>query len=162
MEGVTDALNATAVSTSVGGSPPGSSTAAGAPGPLYERTPFPTTRLEEWRYTNLKKLLKLDAWPSRPGGSPGARRPRRAPADEPFDPASAPAALVAAMEADREAAGHVVEIDGRVVHVDLDPSLAKRRHPHLAPARGGGAPRAPGGAPGHPMPSPRTGGSSRR
>jgi Fe-S cluster assembly protein SufD len=126
MEGVTEALNATAVEYVGRGEPAWLLDRRRGAWSLYERTPVPTTRLEEWRYTNLKKLLKLDdlAFEARGIDQALAGTPE-GPGTEPFDPASAPAALVAAMEEDRAAAGHVVELDGRVVHVDLDPSLAE-------------------------------------
>ncbi|MSR22109.1 MAG: Fe-S cluster assembly protein SufD [Gemmatimonadetes bacterium] len=74
---------------------------------VYERTPMPTTRLEEWRYTDLRRKLKLDRlkllpWQSRK-----------------FEASRAPVALVAAMAADEAASGHVIEIDGAVAQVDL-------------------------------------------
>jgi Fe-S cluster assembly protein SufD len=119
-EGVTDALNLDAVRRVSAGEPTWLSERRLAAWDAYERTPLPTTRLEEWRYTNLRKLLKLDAMGHDGVTLEAATAPVR------FDPASAPAGLRAAMEEDREAAGHVVELDGRVVHVDLDPKLAQR------------------------------------
>lgn len=76
---------------------------------VYENTPMPTTRLEDWRYTNLRRLLDLDEMVLAEVASKAA---------------ALPDAVVAAMEADREASGHVVEVDGRIVHTDLDPELA--------------------------------------
>ena len=79
---------------------------------IYEQTPMPTTRLEEWRYTDLTKKLDL-------GGL------RRSQAEAvPDDPEAWPASLRATMEEDREASGHVVVIDGHVAHTDIDPGLA--------------------------------------
>ena len=78
---------------------------------VYERTPVPTTKLEEWRYTDLKKKLNLDAlaWPE---------------VTECADDFGAcPDGLQVAMKADRAAAGHVWEIDGIVFHIDLDETL---------------------------------------
>ena len=80
----------------------------------FEATPMPTTRLEEWRYTNLGAKLDLDALGD------------VADHDPPTDPAQWPARLRQAMDEDREAAGHIVLIDGHVVHVDIDPGLAER------------------------------------
>jgi Fe-S cluster assembly protein SufD len=98
---------------------------------VYERTPMPTTRLEEWRYTDLSE--KLDLSVLRLSETEAA----------PDDPEAWPARLRATMEEDREASGHIVIIDGHVVHADLDPALeargvvllslheAARRHPEL-------------------------------
>ena len=81
---------------------------------IFEATPMPTTRLEEWRYTDLSKKLDLD--------SLGVSQTEAAP----DDPEVWPARLRATMDEDREAAGHIVLIDGHVVHVDVDPDLAAR------------------------------------
>jgi len=79
---------------------------------VYEHTPMPTIRLEEWRYTNLKKKLDLDSL--------------RLSDDEVLSSEATtwPDRLRAAMDEDREASGHIVIIDGRVVHTDVDESLA--------------------------------------
>ncbi len=79
---------------------------------VYERTPMPTIRLEEWRYTNLKKKLDLDSLQLSDAEAPSA------------DPTTWPERLRAAMDEDREASGHVVMIDGHVVHADIDEELA--------------------------------------
>ncbi|MDT8368929.1 MAG: Fe-S cluster assembly protein SufD [Longimicrobiales bacterium] len=81
---------------------------------VYQRTPMPTTRLEEWRYTDLRDKLDLEAL------EPGR------PAEVADDPAAWPAGLRAAMDDDREASAHIVLIDGAVVHTDLDPALAAK------------------------------------
>ena len=79
---------------------------------IYEQTPMPTTKLEEWRYTDLAKKLDLDAF-------------RRSQAEAvPDDPEAWPEPLRATMEEDREASGHIVVIDGHVAHADIDPGLA--------------------------------------
>jgi len=75
---------------------------------VYERTPMPTTRLEEWRYTNLKKKLDLDALRFSDAEALSS------------DPTTWPPQLRAAMDEDREASGHIVIIDGHVVHADVD------------------------------------------
>ena len=79
---------------------------------LYEATPLPTTKSEEWRYTDLSRKLDLG------GLSPvaGAR--------EEIARADFPRRLAAALDEDREATGHLVEIDGSVVHTDLSDDLA--------------------------------------
>lgn len=82
----------------------------------YERTPLPTTNLEEWRYTEVSQLT-LDAYrlaeapragaPSRNGGAPGVAAARE-------------------MLEGKDAAGSVVLVDGMVVEVQLDVSLAEQ------------------------------------
>jgi hypothetical protein len=64
---------------------------------------MPTTRLEEWRYTDLRRKLELDGL-APAGVGAGTFRSRRG-----------PARLLEAMEADRDASGHLVEMDGAVV-----------------------------------------------
>ena len=76
---------------------------------LYEDTPFPTTRSEEWRYTDLSRKLDLD-------GLVLARA----------EAGSVPEALRLAMEEDRESAGRVTDIDGKVVALSLDDGLAEQ------------------------------------
>jgi Fe-S cluster assembly protein SufD len=78
---------------------------------VYEETPFPTTRLEEWRYTDVSRVLDLDSMRLVERGSVRGDR------------SSFPPPLVAAMDEDREASGHIVEIDGTVVHSDLRDDL---------------------------------------
>jgi Fe-S cluster assembly protein SufD len=81
---------------------------------VYERTPMPTTKLEEWRYTDLSRKLKMD----------GLRlRPWR---ERAFSEEEAPSRLREAMGSDHEASGHLVDLDGSVAHVDLDPALASK------------------------------------
>jgi Fe-S cluster assembly protein SufD len=115
-EGVTDTLNAAAVASliSAGQEPAWLKARREAAWSVYEQTPIPTTRLEEWRYTNLRKLLKLDGLALATPGAPAAAH---------GGTASFPAKLQQAMAEDRAASGHVVELDGAVVHVDLDPEL---------------------------------------
>jgi Fe-S cluster assembly protein SufD len=79
---------------------------------VYERTPMPTTRLEEWRYTDLSRKLALDTLRL---GSTDAL---------PDDPSTYPERLRATMAEDREASGHLVLIDGTVVHTDIREDLA--------------------------------------
>jgi Fe-S cluster assembly protein SufD len=81
---------------------------------VYESTPMPTTKLEQWRYTDLKKKLKLDA----------LRLPEAGPLAD--DPTAWPQRLRDAIDADREASGHIVVVDGHVVHTDVSPELAKQ------------------------------------
>jgi Fe-S cluster assembly protein SufD len=81
---------------------------------VYEQTPMPTTKLEEWRYTDLKKKLDLAslAWPELTECTD--------------DFGACPDGLQTAMKADRPASGHVWEIDGIVFHIDLDESLREK------------------------------------
>ena len=76
---------------------------------------MPTTRLEEWRYTDLKKKLDLDslAWP------------KLTECEDDFG--ACPDGLQDAMRADHAASGHVWEIDGIVFHIDLDEEPGRRR-----------------------------------
>ena len=113
-EGVTAALNEEAVSRIAGDEPEWLRERRAHAWSVYEATPMPSTRLEQWRYTDLKKKLDLDS----------LRLPQGAPA--PDDRASWPKPLRAALDADREASGHIVVIDGHVVHADVDASLAKQ------------------------------------
>lgn len=81
---------------------------------VYERTPMPTKRLEEWRYTDLSKKLKLDALSLQPWE----------PHD--FSPEDAPERLRTAMASDRAASGHLVDVDGSVAHYDVDRELESK------------------------------------
>jgi Fe-S cluster assembly protein SufD len=78
---------------------------------VYERTPMPTTRLEEWRYTDLRKKLDLTAlgWP------------HRTECADDFN--ACPEGLRATMLEDDPASGHVWGIDGEIIHVDLEEEL---------------------------------------
>lgn len=111
IEGVTDALNREAVEREGQCGPEWLAERRSAAWATYEDTPMPTTRLEDWRYTNLRRLLYLDELKLAQVGSTDA---------------DLPAGLVAAMDADREAAGHAVEVDGRIVRTDLEAELAEQ------------------------------------
>ena len=112
MDGVTTALNPAAVERIGMSEPEWLRERRAHAWDVYERTPMPTIRLEEWRYTNLKKKLDLDSL-------------RLSDAEALSDEASTwPEQLRAAMDEDREAAGHIVIIDGHVVHADIDEQLA--------------------------------------
>ena len=114
MEGVTDALNREAVEALAADEPEWLAQRRLDAWAVYERTPMPTTRLEEWRYTDLSRKLKLDE----------LRLLEWAPRS--FDSDAAPVRMARAMEADREASGHLVEVDGTVAHVDLREELAEK------------------------------------
>jgi Fe-S cluster assembly protein SufD len=113
-EGVTPAFNRDAVERLTAGEPAWLAERRLSAWAVYERTPLPNTHLEQWRYTDLRRRLKLD--PLRL--SSGERLPD--------DPAEWPAKLRAAMDEDVEASGHLVFVNGHVVHVDVRPDLAKR------------------------------------
>ncbi len=79
---------------------------------IYEATPTPSTRSEEWRYTDVARLLPIDEL--EPAGGGEARG------------AALPGRLRRAMDQDRESAGRIVDMDGRVVSVELDERLAEQ------------------------------------
>src|SRR5688572_25285835 len=108
VEGVTPALNEDVVSRLSDGEPEWLRERRSHAWSVYETTPMPTTRLEEWRYTDLAKKLKLD----------GLRLPNGRPASD--DRATWPERLRASLDEDKDASGHLVLIDGRVVHADLE------------------------------------------
>jgi len=113
-EGVTAALNAEAVERLSGGEPTWLAERRTHAWEVYERTPMPSTRLEEWRYTDLKKKLELEK----------LDLPKAARAAD--DRTRWPERLREAMDEDKEACGHLVLIDGHVVHADLDAALAEK------------------------------------
>ena len=91
---------------------------------IYEATPMPSTRSEEWRYTDLGRLLKLDRLSVRAdSGAEGGAAGRVAGS---LPAGSLPDGLQAAMDQDREGAGRVVDVDGGVVSVALDGASAKQ------------------------------------
>lgn len=113
-EGVTEALSTEAVERISADEPAWLRERRAHAWSVYEAMPMPTTRLEQWRYTDLKKKLDMDS----------LRLPEAAPA--PDDPAAWPQRLREAMAEDREASGHIVVIDGHVVHSDVSAELAKQ------------------------------------
>src|SRR5687767_3541920 len=74
----------------------------------YEAMPLPTRQLEEWRYTDVSQFkldkVKLSLATAAAGIPDGAR----------------------AMLAGREAAGTVIQVDGIIVEVTLEPELAAK------------------------------------
>lgn len=114
MEGVTDALNAAAIGRVSAKEPNWLRERRDHAWDVYERTPMPTTRLEEWRYTDLRRKLDLASL---------RLSEAEAVADD-FE--SWPMRLREAMAQDREASGHLVIIDGHVVHADVTPELAAK------------------------------------
>jgi len=113
-EGVTEALDRAAAEARAKGEPEWMRERRVHAFDVYERTPMPTTRLEEWRYTDLREKLDLEAL------SLGVR------SEVADDPTAWPQGVRTAMEEDWEAAAHVVMIDGTVVHIDLDEGLAAK------------------------------------
>ena len=81
---------------------------------VYEKTAMPSTRSEEWRYTDLKKKLELDS----------LQWPELVECEDDF--ASCPDGLQVAMLADHAASGHMWEIDGIIFHEDLDDGLREK------------------------------------
>ncbi len=82
-------------------------------------TPFPGTRSEEWRYTDLARILPLgDLLPV----GPVMPRVDRAPGGADRLPRS----IRRAIALDDGCAGRIIEADGAVVSVELDPELAAR------------------------------------
>lgn len=114
MEGVTDALNGAAVGKVSAREPQWLRERRDHAWDVYERTPMPTTRLEEWRYTDLRRKLDLAS----------LRLSESETATDDFE--KWPLRLREAMAQDREASGHLVIIDGHVVHADVDQALAAK------------------------------------
>ncbi len=81
---------------------------------VYENTPMPTTRLEDWRYTDLRGKLDLSAlgWP------------QKTECADDFD--ACPEGLRTTMLEDDPASGHVWGIDGQIIHVDLEEELREK------------------------------------
>lgn len=114
VEGVTESLNRDAVIARASSEPEWLRERRLHAWDVYERTPMPSTRLEEWRYTDLSRLLHLD-------GMRLAEDP-----NIPDDPSAFPTPVVNAMDEDRAGAGHLVEVDGHVVHTDLSADLTSK------------------------------------
>ena len=112
--GITSALNFSAVEHICAGEPDWLRKRREHAWTLYEQTPMPTTKLEEWRYTDLRKKLQLDALSLSQATL------------TPDDPKAWPKRLRKAMEEDRQASGHIVVIDGHVVHSDLEPDFVAK------------------------------------
>lgn len=75
---------------------------------------MPSTRSEEWRYTDAARLIPLD-------GLAPARDDENGPISE-----TAPPALRAALAEDEDAAGRVMDVDGRVISCELDEELERQ------------------------------------
>lgn len=114
MEGVTEHINGAAVGRVSTKEPTWLQERRDHAWDVYERTPMPNTRLEEWRYTDLRQKLDLDALQLSSAET------------APDDFEAWPIRLREAMALDREASGRIVLIDGHVVHTELDESLTKK------------------------------------
>ena len=114
MEGVTEALNGSAVGRISAKEPQWLRERRDHAWDVYERTPMPSTRLEEWRYTDLRRKLDL--------ASLKLSTAETAPDD--FE--AWPLRLREAIALDREASGRIVLIDGHVVHTELIDELASK------------------------------------
>ena len=82
----------------------------------FSATPMPSTRSEEWRYTDLERTLQLDQLALMNGDRPPGAGAGSA----------LPDALRRAMDQDRDSAGRIVDVDGKVVSVELTESLARQ------------------------------------
>ena len=90
----------------------------------FSATPMPSTRSEEWRYTDLGRTLHLDqlalANGDRPTGAGAGPALPNAPGTV------LPDVLRRAMAQDRDSAGRIVDVDGRMVSVELQDTLARQ------------------------------------
>lgn len=85
---------------------------------LYKSTPLPSTRSEEWRYTDLLRKLPLDELVPADAGLADLAASN--------GDGSIPEPLRRAMVQDRDSAGRIVDVDGAVVAVELDESLEEQ------------------------------------
>ncbi len=104
-QGVTAAYNRDAVLARAAGEPDWLGEARLAAWDAYESMPLPTTRLEEWRYTD-PRLLK---WNAMSALAPAQAGP-----------------LEGGWQGTGTAAGRAVQVDGGIARVELAPGLAER------------------------------------
>ena len=90
----------------------------------FSATPMPSTRSEEWRYTDLGRKLHLDQLALANGDRPPGAGAGNALPDAPG--VALPDALCSAMDQDRDSAGRIVDVDGKVVSVELQDTLARQ------------------------------------
>ena len=79
---------------------------------VFADTPMPTTRLEDWRYTDIRKFIKLDAFSFAEERGPVA------------DAAALPAGLRTLMDEAGEASARMAQVDASVVLRELPEELA--------------------------------------
>jgi len=106
IEGVTAALNRDAVEARAAGAPDWLRELRLAAWQVYEDTPLPTTKLEEWRYTDVAKFELEKVALAEPDGA-------------------VPAEAEARLEG-KKAAGRVLVVDGAVARIELDDALRER------------------------------------
>lgn len=132
---------------------------------VYEATPMPTTRLEEWRYTEVGKLgLDEVSFQMVDGGAGDVASHDHRGEDAPSTNGNAPSAGAsssvpegiaegarALLEHGAAASGRMLQVGGRMVHATLDDGLAEkgviltdlataaREHPELVREHLGGA-----------------------
>ncbi len=111
-EGVTDTLNLDRVKSWTAPEPDWLSERRLHAWKVYEETSIPSTKGEEWRYTDLKKVWAVDA----------LRWPEIVECQDDFE--ACPEGLQTTMRMDHPASGHLWEIDGLVFHEDLEEELA--------------------------------------
>ena len=114
MEGVTEALSAAVVGKVSAREPHWLRERRDHAWDVYERTPMPSTKLEEWRYTDLRRKLDL------------ASLKLSSAATAPDDFEAWPLRLREAIALDREVSGRLVLIDGHVVHTEIAEELASK------------------------------------
>ena len=81
---------------------------------VYANTPMPTTRLEEWRYTDIRKALRLDAFSFAEERGPVAHA------------SALPAGLHARLDEAGEHSARLVQVDASVVLRELPAELARQ------------------------------------
>jgi len=109
IEGVTEALNRAAAEARAAGSPEWLREKRLHAWQVYEDTPFPTTKLEEWRYTEVSQFSLERVQLAEPVGKG----------------AEIPAAARALVEG-KKAAGHVLALGADVVEIELDEDLRSK------------------------------------
>lgn len=111
---VTDAINRDGVLALADGVPPWLGERRLAAWATYEQIPLPTTKLEEWRYTDLRKHLDLTTLALAGSDRAEARR------------TELPAPVRQAMDEDRAGAGRLVQVDDQVLLIELEPVLERK------------------------------------
>ncbi len=90
---------------------------------IYMATPLPSTRSEEWRYTDVAKLLPLEGLEPNLDGAGGVSGGDGVPGGRGRFGGRMPGALRRTMAVDQASAGRVVDVDGTVVSAELDAAL---------------------------------------